>query len=49
VSASRGPDLGMRLYTLLCAWLARLLMAFLLVGLGVIVVALTLQVCSATP
>jgi len=34
----------MKLYTLLCAWLARLLMAFLVVGLAVIVVALTLQV-----
>jgi TRAP-type C4-dicarboxylate transport system permease small subunit len=34
----------MKRYTLLCSWLARLLMAFLVVGLAVIVVALTLQV-----
>lgn len=34
----------MRLYTQICAGLARVLMAFLLLGLVVIVVALTLQV-----
>lgn len=34
----------MRVYSQICAWLARLLMALLLAGLLVIVVALTLQV-----